>query len=103
MSHVWFLSSDLRCFYLAAKRARHQRSACQRMSDVDFEKFRQDHPRKVAAGHGIVGIAPQLSPGIEGRIADERRQPGHAYAQLAQTRLVSVTKEMRGGCKRATP
>src|SRR5205814_3116502 len=49
---------------------------------------RQDHPRKVAAGHhGVAGIAPQLVvSAIEGRIADERRQPGNAYAHFAQTR-----------------
>ena len=58
------------------------------MSDVRFREARQDHPRKVATGHhGVAGIAPELVvSGIEGRIADERRQPGNAYADLAQTR-----------------
>src|SRR5206468_5600939 len=53
-----------------------------------FREARQNHPRKVAAGHhGIAGLASQLVvSSVESRIADERREPGDAYAHLAQTR-----------------
>ena len=57
------------------------------MSNVRFREARQNHPRKMATGHyGVAGFAPQLVvSGVEGRIADERREFGDASAHLAQT------------------